>query len=195
MLLQTASVLLRPWVLVELFTGLRHGLPLVPVLLQGRGYDFEATRALLSDLPNELERLHPGTRAEVCHAMHMCTCTHAHVHTRTHAHLRTCTHAHTHTCTHACPRPRSSTLDSPRWGRRSSSWRAAYSRQFLMSSPFPSAPRERTTTSPPPWPTSATSCGDTRSCGGWQTTASRRRTNAGAARFDEKGSGGRVRQD
>jgi len=39
-LLQTASVLLHPWYLVELYTALENAVPIVPVDLVGRGYDF-----------------------------------------------------------------------------------------------------------------------------------------------------------
>ena len=52
-LLQTADVLTRPWPLLELFTAVRHGVQIVPVLIEGKGYSFENARETLSDLPNQ----------------------------------------------------------------------------------------------------------------------------------------------
>ena len=39
-LLQTKMVLTRPWVLMELFHEMRHRIPIIPLRIKGRGYDY-----------------------------------------------------------------------------------------------------------------------------------------------------------
>jgi len=70
-LLLSRNVLHDPEVLVTIARAIRAHKPIVPVLLQGRGYDFAAARELLSDLraglaPEELavfEEMMPSLRA------------------------------------------------------------------------------------------------------------------------------------
>eukprot|EP00966_Prymnesium_polylepis_P027704 640558-Prymnesium_polylepis.1 len=64
-LLQTASVLTSPWVLLEICVAVKNNIPLVPVLVTGRGYDYDTAREILRDLPNELERRNPGSLAQL----------------------------------------------------------------------------------------------------------------------------------
>ena len=49
-LLLTGGVLWRPWVLLELYEALRLKIPVVPILVEGRGYDFAAAKAHLGNL-------------------------------------------------------------------------------------------------------------------------------------------------
>jgi len=65
LLLQTKSVLLRPWVLCECYVALRLNLPIVTVRVRDRGYDFDEARDLLHDLSSRLEQAHPGAVAEL----------------------------------------------------------------------------------------------------------------------------------
>lgn len=60
LLLQTAGVLTRPWVLLELFEAVRRKLPVVPVCVAGGGYDFETARSFLHDLERQLDAANPG---------------------------------------------------------------------------------------------------------------------------------------
>ena len=62
-LLLTEHVLARPWVLLEAYEALRIGKPIVPVLCEGRGYDFGAAEAHMRDLARYLERTNPGSAA------------------------------------------------------------------------------------------------------------------------------------
>ena len=62
-LLLTEHVLARPWVLLEVYEALRIGKPIVPVLCEGRGYDFGAAEAHMRDLAGYLERTNPGSAA------------------------------------------------------------------------------------------------------------------------------------
>ena len=60
-----AHALQRPWVLIELFTALRAGIPVVPVLVEGSGYNFDCMQAFLADLPASLEEKSSGALAEL----------------------------------------------------------------------------------------------------------------------------------
>ena len=60
LLLQTEGVLLRPWVLMELFAAVNHHVPIIPILLHGAGYSFDAAKATLADLPAALSARNPG---------------------------------------------------------------------------------------------------------------------------------------
>uniref|UniRef100_A0A7S4F2G1 TIR domain-containing protein n=2 Tax=Chrysotila carterae TaxID=13221 RepID=A0A7S4F2G1_CHRCT len=60
LLLQTAKVLERPWVLLELHEAVERGIPIVPINIQGGGYDFDAARNFLSDMENELKKVDVG---------------------------------------------------------------------------------------------------------------------------------------
>ena len=65
-LVQTKSVLTRPWVLIELVTAVRAGIPIVGVSLDGRKdaeYSHDAARDLLLNLDERLESLTPGAAA------------------------------------------------------------------------------------------------------------------------------------
>ena len=64
-LLQSKNVLTSPWVLLEVFMALRNGVPVIPVLLNGRGYDFDDAKAFLADLPAQLEQRSPGGLEEL----------------------------------------------------------------------------------------------------------------------------------
>ena len=60
LLLQTASTLTTPSVLLEVFVAVRLGLPIVPIRVVGKGYDFSAAKTLLADLRGELPRRDPA---------------------------------------------------------------------------------------------------------------------------------------
>ena len=49
--LQTKRYLQRPWCLAELYVATRSARPIVPVVVDGRGYDFAEAKKFLSDLP------------------------------------------------------------------------------------------------------------------------------------------------
>lgn len=53
-LLLTRHVLERPWVLLEVFDAIRLGKVVVPVKIEGGGYDFATTKGFLSNLEKEL---------------------------------------------------------------------------------------------------------------------------------------------
>jgi len=64
-LLQTKSVLTRPFVLLEIFTALELKIPIITVNISeeghpGDGYDFEKAKAFLVDLETQLEAANPG---------------------------------------------------------------------------------------------------------------------------------------
>jgi len=63
--LQTQRVLTRPAALLELFVAVTHGVPIVPVLIEGGGYSFECAKALLTDLAHSLRQLDPSALAEL----------------------------------------------------------------------------------------------------------------------------------
>jgi len=62
-LLQTGTVLTRPYVLVEVYTALKKNIPIVGVTVEGSGYDFEATAKFLRspDFKAALEEVNPGS--------------------------------------------------------------------------------------------------------------------------------------
>ena len=60
LLLQTKSVLTRPWCLLEIFTAVQHHIPIVPVAVGGAGYEFEAAKVFLQDLERQLNLINPG---------------------------------------------------------------------------------------------------------------------------------------
>jgi hypothetical protein len=66
-LVQTRTVLERPWCVVELLTALEHNVPIVAVvpLSIAHSYDFADAKAFLEDFENELERRSPGAYAEI----------------------------------------------------------------------------------------------------------------------------------
>ena len=59
-LLQTANVLTRPHVLLELHEAVRRNKPMALVLLEGRGYSFAEAKDLLTHLPSALEQRRAG---------------------------------------------------------------------------------------------------------------------------------------
>ena len=61
-LLLTENVLTRPWCLVELYTALKHAVPVVTVEItkRGYGYDFGQAGPYLAGLPGTLEAANPG---------------------------------------------------------------------------------------------------------------------------------------
>ena len=61
LLVQSASVLTRPYCLLELCVAIEAGKPIVGVSLSGAyAYDFAAAQALLTHLDTQLEQLNPG---------------------------------------------------------------------------------------------------------------------------------------
>ena len=60
-LLQTKMVLTRPWVLMELFYAMRHRIPIIPLRIEGRGYDYFEAQVFLANLEIELEEINPGS--------------------------------------------------------------------------------------------------------------------------------------
>ena len=59
-LLQTKECLTRPWVLLELYTASKLRIPVIPVALAGKGYDFKQAKSFLDNLETELEVANPG---------------------------------------------------------------------------------------------------------------------------------------
>ena len=57
--LLTATVLYRPFTLVQMYEAIRAGIPIVSVLVEGGGYDFAQADALLGALESNLERIDP----------------------------------------------------------------------------------------------------------------------------------------
>ena len=55
--LQTRESLMSSSVLIELFCAIELGIPVVPVLLRGGGFDFEGCAAVLSDLQGHMPPL------------------------------------------------------------------------------------------------------------------------------------------
>jgi len=74
LLLQTKNVLSRPWVLAEVYMAAKHGMPIVPVLIDhddddaGR-YDFVESRVFLDNLWRELEIANAGAGRELRRAL------------------------------------------------------------------------------------------------------------------------------
>lgn len=66
-LLQTKELLYRPFCLVEIYTALRNRIPIVPVLLEGSGYDFAASQKFLDspDFAAALDEHNPGASEEL----------------------------------------------------------------------------------------------------------------------------------
>ena len=60
-----SQVLTRPFVLLEIYTALKLGIPVVPVVISeedhpGHGYDFDEAKSLLANLSRALEGRNPG---------------------------------------------------------------------------------------------------------------------------------------
>jgi len=66
-LLLTEQVLTRPWCLVELMVAVQHHIPIVPVELDGKRYDYELSKRFLaqSAFGQALELLNPGAVDEL----------------------------------------------------------------------------------------------------------------------------------
>ena len=58
--LQTDSVLLRPWCILEVIAAFNASVPIVALVLRGKGYDFADSQKLLTFLDTELDRRNPG---------------------------------------------------------------------------------------------------------------------------------------
>ena len=69
LLLQTRGILHRPFCLLEILEAVRLGIPIVPVVIEGCGYDFDEARAFCEGTPAELksklEAASPGALAAV----------------------------------------------------------------------------------------------------------------------------------
>ena len=69
LLLQTKGILNRPFCLLEILEAVRLGIPIVPIAIEGCGYDFDDARALCEGTPAELraklEAASPGALAAV----------------------------------------------------------------------------------------------------------------------------------
>ena len=69
LLLQTKGILHRPFCLLEILEAVRLGIPIVPIAIEGCGYDFDEARALCEGTPAELraklEAASPGALAAV----------------------------------------------------------------------------------------------------------------------------------
>ena len=69
LLLQTKGILNRPFCLLEILEAVRLGIPIVPVVIEGCGYDFDEARTLCEGTPAELraklEAASPGALAAV----------------------------------------------------------------------------------------------------------------------------------
>lgn len=65
LLVQTKSVLTRPWCLLEIFEAVRLSIPIVTVLIDGGGYDFAEAAHFLQNLEAELELANPGALKEL----------------------------------------------------------------------------------------------------------------------------------
>ena len=63
--LLTASVLARPWVLCEIYTALENKIPIVTVNLEGKGYDFKKAEDFLNadDFAAALDAVNKGASA------------------------------------------------------------------------------------------------------------------------------------
>jgi len=59
-LILTERVLTRPWVLLEVYEAVRRKIPLVPVFIEGAGYDYGRAAEFLKDLETNLEAANPG---------------------------------------------------------------------------------------------------------------------------------------
>ena len=60
MLFQSSKVLERPWCLLELYTAVMEGVPIVALNCAGRGYDFGKSADLLLHLETKLAKLNPS---------------------------------------------------------------------------------------------------------------------------------------
>ena len=71
LLLQTKGILHRPF--VEILEAVRLGIPIVPIAIEGCGYDFDAARAFCEASPTELaaklEAANPGALAAVARGL------------------------------------------------------------------------------------------------------------------------------
>ena len=69
LLLQTRGILHRPFCLLEILEAVRLGIPIVPIVIEGCGYDFDEARTLCEGTPAELraklEAASPGALAAV----------------------------------------------------------------------------------------------------------------------------------
>ena len=69
LLLQTRGILHRPFCLLEILEAVRLGIPIVPIAIEGCGYDFDEARAFCEGTPAELraklEAASPGALAAV----------------------------------------------------------------------------------------------------------------------------------
>ena len=59
-LFQSSKVLERPWCLLELYTAVMEGVPIVALNCAGRGYDFGKSADLLLHLETKLAKLNPS---------------------------------------------------------------------------------------------------------------------------------------
>ena len=59
-LFQSSKVLERPWCLLELYTAVMEGVPIVALNCAGKGYDFGKSADLLLHLETELAKLNPS---------------------------------------------------------------------------------------------------------------------------------------
>jgi hypothetical protein len=60
-LLQSKSVLTRPWVILELYTAITNDVPIVPVKVKNSfPYDFATALGFLRNFDNEIEAVNPG---------------------------------------------------------------------------------------------------------------------------------------
>lgn len=64
-LVLTERVLTRPWVLLEAYEAVRRRIPLVPVFIEGAGYDYGRAAEYLKDLETNLEAANPGAVGEI----------------------------------------------------------------------------------------------------------------------------------
>lgn len=62
-LLLTKAVLLQPRCILAVTTAIDAGVPVIPLLLRGKGYDAEKTQQQLTFLDAELPRLNPSGSA------------------------------------------------------------------------------------------------------------------------------------
>ena len=60
MLIQTASVLYRPWTLLQLYTALCLSKPIICLHVDQGGYDHFAMRQLLENMRQQLDEFSPG---------------------------------------------------------------------------------------------------------------------------------------
>ena len=69
LLLQAEETLQRPFVLAEVYTAFRFGIPVIPVKLSGKGYDFDRVQARLQSatgFAEALEKENAGSVAGAC---------------------------------------------------------------------------------------------------------------------------------